>query len=95
LPVRTGIFLGFVIFNKFKTNTADSVVLIFDDIIKITLNKFCSKNKDKSIAFENLKNILNGDLYKVLQACDNKHDVTYRYAYYFTEQDYLDALKLQ
>jgi hypothetical protein len=34
---------------------------------------------------------MNGDYYRVLNACRTKHDIEFDYLYVFREQDYLDS----
>lgn len=82
--------LGFVSFNP-DGNYVDSLIVIYDDTIKIKHNSRKEEKAITNITFWNSRNITNGQNYKIVKLCDTKHDFEAVYNFTFIEQDYLEA----
>ncbi|MDI9318956.1 MAG: hypothetical protein QM530_00640 [Phycisphaerales bacterium] len=72
----------------------DSIVILFDDSIKVIHLKFNSTiTCDECIKFENNRNISNSENYVKTIVEENKKFLKGYFTYTFTEQDYLNAKK--
>jgi hypothetical protein len=83
-------YLGFVQFID-DGNYVDSVIVIYDDTIKVTHNSKFDYNKKTFMNFYNKRNITYGANYSVSKFCETKHDREKNYEYTFFESDYLEA----
>jgi len=85
---------GTALGSTYGDTAGDSIVVTFDDTIKIS---HVGKNKaasPKSYVYEHPRNILNRKNYTYMLLGSNKKFTDNEYRYIFTAEDYQDALRL-